>query len=170
MPAAQTKQTRQRRVRSIPRKCLAMLPAIAIAVAIFCFSNQPAAESTRMSDGVTQLLLKIAGYLGLLNLQSVDVPAICALLSTPVRKCAHMTEYLCFYLSLVFGLHAWNLRGKRLLTAALLLTFCYACTDEFHQLFVPGRAGRFTDVLIDCTGAAAVRLLVPRLTRFSDHS
>ncbi len=170
MPAPQKKQTRQRRVRSLPCKCLAMVPAIAIAIAIFWFSNQPAAESTRMSDGVTQLLLKIAGHLGLLNLQSVDVPAICALLSTPVRKCAHMTEYLCFYLSLVFGLHAWDLRGKRLLTAALLLTFCYACTDEFHQLFVPGRAGRFTDVLIDCTGAAAVRLLVPRTTWFSAHS
>ena len=30
----------------------------------------------------------------------------------------------------------------------------YAATDEFHQLFVPGRAGLPTDVLIDATGAA----------------
>ena len=28
----------------------------------------------------------------------------------------------------------------------------YAASDEFHQLFVPGRAGRVTDVLIDSGG------------------
>ena len=32
----------------------------------------------------------------------------------------------------------------------------YACTDELHQLFVPGRAGMVTDVLIDSTGAALI--------------
>lgn len=29
----------------------------------------------------------------------------------------------------------------------------YAATDEIHQLFVPGRAGRFSDVCIDGAGA-----------------
>ena len=29
----------------------------------------------------------------------------------------------------------------------------YACSDEFHQLFVAGRAGRINDVLIDSAGA-----------------
>ena len=28
----------------------------------------------------------------------------------------------------------------------------YASTDEIHQLFVGGRSGRFTDVLIDTAG------------------
>lgn len=158
-----TQRTRQQRVLHASGKYLAMLPSLAIAIAIFCFSNQPADQSTLMSDGVTELLLKIADRLHLLQIQSVDVPAICALLSTPVRKCAHMTEYLCFYLSLVFALRAWEFRGKKLLTIALAVTFFYACTDEFHQLFVPGRAGRFTDVLIDCSAATAVRLLAPRL-------
>ena len=142
---------------------MAMVPAIAIAAVIFYFSNQPAAQSTVMSDGVTQMLLSVADKLHLLELRSVDVPAICELLSTPVRKCAHITEYTIFCLSLIFGLRAWDLHGKRLLTAALVLTFFYACTDEFHQLFVPGRAGRFTDVLIDSTGAILIRMLGPML-------
>lgn len=140
-------------------KIMAMVPAIAIAVAIFCFSGQPADQSTVMSDGVTQMLLRLADRLHLLDLPSVDVPAICERLSTPVRKCAHITEYTCFYLSLLFGLRAWKLQSKRLLTFALALTFFYACTDEFHQLFVPGRAGRFSDVLIDCTGSAVIWLV-----------
>lgn len=31
--------------------------------------------------------------------------------------------------------------------------FVYACLDEIHQKFIPGRSGQFTDVLIDCCGA-----------------
>ena len=49
-------------------------------------------------------------------------------------------------------------RGKPLPTppaaaAAWVLTTLYAATDEFHQLFVPGRACLATDVAIDSSGA-----------------
>ena len=152
------------------KKIMAMVPAIAIAIAIFYFSSQPAVQSTATSDGVTRLLLAIADRLHLLDLQSVDVPAVCAFLSMPVRKCAHITEYTVFCLSLIFGLRAWGLRGKQLLRAALALTFFYACTDEFHQLFVPGRAGRFSDVLIDSSGAALIRVLAPMFWRHGNES
>lgn len=141
-------------------KILAMLPSVAIAAAIFYFSSQPADQSTLMSNGVTQMLLSIADKLHLLELKQINVPAICEFLSMPVRKCAHITEYTVLFLSLVFGLRTWGLHGKRLLNAALAVTFFYACTDEFHQLFVPGRAGRFSDVLIDNIGAAGIRLMV----------
>lgn len=36
----------------------------------------------------------------------------------------------------------------------------YAASDEFHQLFVPGRSGRLTDVLIDSAGLLAGILVV----------
>ena len=35
----------------------------------------------------------------------------------------------------------------------LLSAFCYSLTDEFHQLFVNGRTGQFSDCLIDTSGA-----------------
>ncbi len=38
--------------------------------------------------------------------------------------------------------------------AAFAFSTLYAASDEFHQLFVPGRAGLFTDVAIDSCGAA----------------
>ena len=31
----------------------------------------------------------------------------------------------------------------------------YAATDEFHQLFVPGRSGQLSDVILDSAGALA---------------
>ena len=36
---------------------------------------------------------------------------------------------------------------------SLLFVFIYACTDEYHQTFVAGRTGKFSDVLIDSVGA-----------------
>ena len=36
--------------------------------------------------------------------------------------------------------------------AAWILTLLYGASDEFHQLFTPGRHGRVTDVMIDGVG------------------
>ncbi len=43
---------------------------------------------------------------------------------------------------------------KHPLTMSILLSFLYACTDELHQVFVPGRSAQFRDVLIDTLGAS----------------
>ena len=36
----------------------------------------------------------------------------------------------------------------------------YAATDEFHQLFVPGRSGQFSDVVLDSAGVLAGLLIL----------
>ena len=33
-----------------------------------------------------------------------------------------------------------------------LISLIYACSDEFHQLFIAGRAGQIQDVMIDSIG------------------
>ena len=95
-----------------------------------------------------------------------------------VRKTAHFTEY-----AILGGLFFLNLRSwlksnttlvkiskpqttktvakkitldliKYSLFMSILLSFLYACTDEIHQIFVPGRSAQFRDVLIDTLGAS----------------
>lgn len=140
------------------KRYLAWLPAVVTAAAVFYFSAQPADVSTEMSDGVTTLLLQIAEMLGLLKLSPDLVEELCVRLSAPVRKCAHITEYLILYSTVLFGLYHWDdrMRGRRWLKWALGITVLYAASDEFHQLFVPGRAGRISDVCIDSIGVAIV--------------
>lgn len=138
------------------KRYAAWLPAFAVMTAIFWFSAQPADVSTEMSDGVTRILLRGAEALGLMELSPERVYELCVLLSTPVRKCAHITEYLVLYLTVLYALHVWGMRGKMWFQYALFITVGYACTDEFHQVFVPGRAGRITDVMIDSIGAAVI--------------
>lgn len=138
------------------KKYLAWLPALCIAAAIFCFSAQPADVSTEVSDGVTRLLLAIAMKLNLMQATPKRLYELCVILSTPVRKCAHITEFAVFHVSVLFGLRQWGFSGKKWLKTALMVTVFYACTDEFHQLFVPGRAGMIQDVMIDSIGAAVI--------------
>ena len=53
----------------------------------------------------------------------------------------------------------------KLFLLALCSSFLYACTDELHQLFVSGRSGQFTDVLIDTLGALFGCLLLLMIRR-----
>ena len=73
-----------------------------------------------------------------------------------VRKTAHFTEYAVlgalFYLNLMQFLKLKQLHKKILLP--IIFSFLYACTDEIHQIFVPGRSAQFRDVSIDTLGAS----------------
>ena len=59
-----------------------------------------------------------------------------------------------------------------LLWLAFGLAVLYGISDEIHQLFVPGRHGRFADVLFDASGALAMILLLrwfARLRTFPEN-
>ena len=79
-----------------------------------------------------------------------------------VRKTAHFTEYailgILFYLNLRH--HSSQKQSPKLFALAILFSALYACTDEFHQLFVPGRTGQPFDVLVDTLGATFGCLIV----------
>ncbi len=67
-----------------------------------------------------------------------------------VRKFAH------FFLYFVLGIlvsNASNGKNKRWMKFSFLICFLYACTDEFHQLFVIGRSGELKDVFWDGFGS-----------------
>ena len=116
-------------------------------IIIFWFSNQPATESSEIS-GTTDQIGNIAGNI-----------------EYPIRKAAHMTEYAILgWLAFAFS-GTFEMRQKVHYIAALGFAFCYASTDEFHQLFIPGRSGQFTDVCIDTAGAAIGLLLLAILLK-----
>lgn len=71
-----------------------------------------------------------------------------------VKKGGHMAAYAIHLL-----LAQWAVRDWRL---AFLITFLYACSDEYHQTFVPTRNGSPVDVGIDMAGAAVAWLAMRR--------
>jgi VanZ family protein len=79
-----------------------------------------------------------------------------------IRKTGHFIGYGLVGLS---WLRAWwmTLPESNFLQDALLAllgTVAVASADEFHQTFLPNRTGLASDVVLDCTGAIALQLLV----------
>ena len=116
---------------------------------IFWFSAQNALLSQQMSDGFLSSLIG--------SILEKLLPGLTGQgMAVDIRKYAHMAEFFCLGISAFLFLSELR-RWRQDLTAALM-AFCfsvlYACTDEVHQIFVPGRAGRFTDVLVDSVGIA----------------
>lgn len=71
------------------------------------------------------------------------------------RHAAHMTEFAVFFVVLRWALGT-TLRfpGVALSVVSFLACGAYACVDEWHQSFVPGRTSSVNDVLLDLKGAA----------------
>lgn len=114
---------------------------------IFWFSAQPADDSTQMSNGLITMIDHIfhADFMKEGNMVYDTISFI-------VRKSAHMSEYA--VLGVLFYLYGKETLGRKAVWLALLGVFAYAATDEFHQLFVPGRTGKVVDVMIDTLGGS----------------
>lgn len=132
------------------KKVVYWIILIAWMIFIFYMSNQPA----DVSNGQSDFVLNLVETLGIIISNNYVDIAI-----TIIRKGAHFTEYLILSL-LYFNVLRMYINKNKALIYSIGLSFIYAGTDEFHQLFVEGRAGRFTDVLIDTSGAATGSIIV----------
>lgn len=126
--------------------------AIVWMIVIFVFSAQKSDESTELSNGAGRYIVQTVNTVMDKGWSEETVEDYALAIDHPVRKLAHGTEYGILAL-LWYGVLTsyWK---------SVVIAFLYACTDEFHQLFVPGRAGMFTDVLIDASGALITMMLV----------
>jgi VanZ family protein len=117
---------------------------------IFVFSAQPAAESEKVSHGATSIILKFIENLAIISGVSVDLIEKTDHL---VRKLAHAFVFFVLAMLVVNAFLKTGVKGFRVFIFAFIVTSLYACTDEIHQMFVPGRACRLSDVGIDSMGA-----------------
>ena len=123
---------------------------------IFMFSNDNATISTKKSDGV---IISSAQFFMRRQLNDKEKEQIINILVVPVRKCAHFTLYLILGL-LVFGfLKEFGISWYKVLLITIGICFLYSCSDEVHQLFVPGRSCEIFDVFIDTMGSFVGSLL-----------
>jgi VanZ family protein len=140
-------------------KKISWLPAVLTMIIIFCFSAQPVTASSKSSQMIANIIFDLYEKISNTPLLEESKAQKMELIEHIVRKGAHFSEYA--LLAGMIMLH-WAFREKKrkeLIVLSILLSAIYAITDEFHQTFVTGRAGRVTDVLIDTSGAVVGTLL-----------
>ena len=136
------------------------------AILIFFMSNMDTNESNGKSmksiDKAIESTLVITNKTGITDKHPSNkkMEKVIKKLNQPLRKVAHASEYLVFTIILIIALSNTRVQGKKIYIIAILICFIYACTDEYHQTFVKGRTGQFTDTLIDTLGGVIGCLLV----------
>jgi VanZ family protein len=134
--------------------------SITLAWAILIFDLSTSAFGGALSAWLLREMLSLA------HLSISDTTF--AMLHFLLRKLAHCTEYAVFSLLLYHCILNSNRTEWRARAAAwsVLIAGLYSLTDEFHQLFVPGRGASLMDCGIDTTGAVIGMLVILVWTRF----
>lgn len=148
---------------------------------IFFFSAKPADESADMSHSVGRTV----GRFFVPSFEEWDKEkqeAFAEQIDYPVRKTAHAAEYAVLGMLLMGAaqtfsdkrkgdrIRGFGITGVRCRSGlSFIIGTIYAASDEFHQLFVPGRSGQISDVMLDSAGVLAGILLALAFNRIIFH-
>lgn len=120
---------------------------------IFSLSSQPGPKSNGLSKSVTKQIIKATQKVVVPNNYIKPRRNIMNKLNNLIRKYAHVVVYLVLGMLVMNAFVVSGIRGYKAFVFSLIFCFFYAASDEIHQLFVPGRGAKATDVLIDSIGA-----------------
>ena len=132
---------------------------------IFWFSAQNAEESAESSGSVMTFLLRLFRVDAMEEILTDTV--LYSMVDFTIRKSAHFAVFCILGLLLCVTISLYpNVIRLQKIVLPLTLGILYACIDELHQYFVPGRACQIRDVCIDTAGVLMGVLLVMGIGRF----
>lgn len=117
-------------------------------------TNESNSKSKTVINDIVEKSVETTNELGITNKQPSESnkKKVIDKLNQPLRKVAHASEYFIFTILILIALKNSGVKGYKKFIIALVICFIYACTDEYHQTFVNGRTGQFSDTLIDTFG------------------
>ena len=125
------------------KKIIKTLLFVSWLILIYLLSAETGDQSGSLSDGI---LLSIAKLLKI-----SDTKAFVDTFGFFIRKLAHFSEYFILCILTYECFKEYNC--PKLIVVSVLFCVLYASFDEFHQLFVDGRCGQLSDVIIDSSGS-----------------
>ena len=134
------------------KRIILLILIILMMIIIFLFSDSNGEESTKHSMG---LIGKTIGFIAEIvnpDISEEDKILLYEKYHLPVRKIAHISEYFILSLLVCLFLITYDINYIKVIIYTFIFCFLYACSDEMHQLFVPGRSGNIIDVFIDSIG------------------
>lgn len=120
---------------------------------VFGFSSQ----NGEMSGGLSLKLVKIF----------IQDESIVEMVHPIVRKLAHFSIYTLGGILIYSFVNTFNIKKKHVILITIFIGLLYAISDEFHQLFIAGRSGQVTDVLIDTLGVVFGTIICTIYTKLS---
>ena len=128
-----------------------IIPVIIWMAVVFKFSNEPAEVSDNTSSRVTRIIVQIITSE---QTSENEKQELIEKIDPIVRKIAHFTLYAIGGFLIMIYINIYNMDDVKKILYSVLLGTIYASSDEIHQIFIPGRSGQLTDVIIDTMGVA----------------
>ncbi len=138
------------------KKILLWAAVILMSLQIFGFSSRTAPESSNTSEKIANTIVKVVE--NVVEIDKAKRDDVFRIIHLTVRKGAHFAEFALLSLLTFFLARAYGLKVKICVIISLGYCLIFAATDELHQLFVPGRSGQISDVLIDFCGGIFANL------------
>lgn len=115
---------------------------------IFMFSSQVGNDSDLTSGNTIRGIVTLFDS----NIPETNLETMVSKYQPFARKFAHFTLYvgIGFLLSNITSKYSDN--KYKIIIYSLIIGVLYSISDEIHQIFVPGRAGKLFDVFIDSCG------------------
>ena len=145
-----------------------MALSLALMIYIFVMSGQTANVSSQSSGRIIKTIAKIVVE----DFESKPIDYQLYFISSLqffVRKAAHFVLYFSLGFSVCGCTLTFDDKTKRFnCLVAFAISLAYAISDEIHQLFIEGRSGQISDVLLDASGIFCGILLI-NLVLFIAH-
>ncbi len=125
-------------------------------VMIFSFSSKSGSDSKKISEKITDKVVNISEEANNNDEIRAEITASESYKSVHklIRKIAHIFEFSLLGAFTFLLANSYKLSLKNSILISLGYCLIFAVSDEIHQLFVDGRAGRAIDVLIDFVGSS----------------
>lgn len=122
-----------------------MILAVLLMILIFKMSGIPIKNSNQMSQNIAISIFKF------LNI-SIENNNLLNKFNYIIRKSSHFFSYMILAIILYLHFSKQNISSNKIINYVAILLILFAISDEIHQTYVPGRMGKFTDILIDSSG------------------
>ena len=136
-------------MKNIIEKVIYFLLVLTWMIVIFKFSNEPAEVSGNTSLNVTRVIVELVE-----NKETPEEQRIEKInqLDPIIRKIAHFALFAIGGFIIMLFINTYDTKQNKKIIISVIIGIIYACTDEIHQIFIPGRSGQITDVIIDSFG------------------
>ena len=132
------------------KRIIYWVPVFIIMIIIFYFSKDGSTASDYKSNGIADFIIRV------FDLKRVDP----FYLNILIRKIAHFGIYFLLGFFVINALYkTTSISFCEIFIYSLLICILYACSDEIHQLLVPGRSGEIRDIIIDGSGSSIMILM-----------
>ena len=108
-------------------------------------------SNTKSKDTINTVVESTVGVTNK-DISKDNLNSIVNVLNKPLRKCMHSFVFFVLVILLLNAFYSINIINYKGYLFSILISFIYACTDEFHQLYVVGRTGQLMDIGIDMIG------------------